>query len=525
MGNLVMRTDRKNLQEKDFYVLILVLSIVLGGILRFIPPTLAGFPVHDGGMFYYMVEELKSNHFALPAFTTYNLSDIPFAYPPFGFYVTALISTLFRIPTLDVVRWMPSIISTFALLAFNQMADEILASKRQAVIATLFYGLLPASFEWTVMGGGITRAFGLLFMLLTITFASRLFDRKDHLTAGLTAVFGALAFLSHPQSGLQAALVSILLWLFRGRSKKTFFLSVFVSLGVIALTSPWWGTVLSFHGLAPFSSVSRISNEGALYLLKLLLLWIEDGPVVTLTAAIGITGLLAALANRKFLLPIWLVIPFFVDPRTANDMGRVIATSMLAGYGFDSVIAPALLVIRKRSGEWFSDRFASFSLFTIVFILFFGSSIFSLKLAGKSLSTADRETIAWVEQNIPPGNDFLLLTGEQYSMNDPFQEWFPALTKQRSQTTLQGGEWTRGGDFFPFYGELVSLQNCASLECVNAWTERTGLRYQYLLIKKVPEENSLYTSLTSLQEFVRNSPDYKLLYEDENARLFLSLER
>ena len=119
MGNLVMRTDRKNLQEKDFYVLILVLSIVLGGILRFIPPTLAGFPVHDGGMFYYMVEELKSNHFALPAFTTYNLSDIPFAYPPFGFYVTALISTLFRIPTLDVVRWMPSIISTFALLAFN----------------------------------------------------------------------------------------------------------------------------------------------------------------------------------------------------------------------------------------------------------------------------------------------------------------------------------------------------------------------------------------------------------------------
>jgi hypothetical protein len=525
MGNIFMGTDRKNLQEKDFYILILILGVVLGAILRFVPPTLAGFPVHDGGMFYYMVEELISNHFALPAFTTYNLSDIPFAYPPFGFYFTALISTLFRVPVLDVVRWLPPLISIFALLAFYPMADEILGSKRQAALATLFYGLLPASFEWTVMGGGITRAFGLLFMLLTITFANRLFARKDYLTASLTAVFGALAFLSHPQSGLQAALVSILVWLFRGRSKRTFLMSVFVSLGVITLTSPWWGTVLSLHGLAPFSSVSRISNDGSLYLVKLLLLWIENGPVVTLIAAIGITGLLAALANKKFLLPIWLVLPFFVDPRTANDMGRLIAPSMLAGYGFDSILAPALMVLRKRIGEWFSDRFVSFSLFTIVFVLFFGSSIFSFNLAEKSLSIEDRGTITWVEQNIPPGNEFLLLTGEQYSMNDPFQEWFPALTNQRSQTTLQGGEWTRGEDFFPFYGELLTLQNCASLECMNAWTERTGLRYQYLVIKKVPKEKSLYRSLTSLLEIVRNSPEYKPLFEDENAVIFFASEQ
>ena len=107
-----------------------------------------------------------------------------------------------------------------------------------------------------------------------------------------------------------------------------------------------------------------------------------------------------------------------------------------------------------------------------------------------SLSAADRETIAWVDENIPLGSDFLLLTGEQYSMKDPFQEWFPALTEQHSQTTLQGAEWTLAADFFPFYGELVALQHCADVTCVEAFGERTGLEHEYLLVKKIPVGSS-----------------------------------
>jgi len=520
-----MQNERKNIQEKDFYILILILGIVLGAILRFIPSTLAGFPVHDGGMFYFMVEELKSNHFVLPVFTGYNLSDIPFAYPPFGFYATALISTLFRIPALDVIHWLPPLISTISLPIFYLLADEILESKKQAALSTLFYGLLPASYEWTVMGGGITRAFGLIFMFLTIIFTNRLFAHSGYKPALLTALFGALAFLSHPQSGLQAASVSILLWLFRGRSKRTFFWSGFVVIGVIALTSPWWGTILSYHGIASFSSAMRISNGSLLYLIKLLLVWLEKGPVITLIAAIGVTGLLAALMQKKFLLPIWLILPLLVDPRTANGMGRVIAISMLAGYGFEMVLAPALINLRKPVNSWYEDRFAVFSLFAVLFTVFIGSLIFSFKLAAKSLSPADRETIDWVNQNIPPGNDFLLLTGEQYSMDDPFQEWFPALTLQRSRTTLQGGEWTLAENFFPFYQKLVDLQNCADLDCIHAWVENTGLTFRYLLLKKIPEESPLHKSQTSLMESVSKSSEYELIYENENAVIFLKVKR
>jgi hypothetical protein len=506
---------------KDAYKLFLFLALLLGGIVRFAPVAMAGFPVNDGGMFYVMVEELQANHFLLPAFTQYNLADIPFAYPPFGLYASALISSLFNISALDVVRWLPPLVSTLSLLAFYLLADEILGSRIQAALATIFYGLVPDSFGWAIMGGGITRSFGLLFLFLTIAFANRLLTRTSSLHAALTAVFGALAFLSHPETGLQAAAACILLWLFRGRSIKTLLWSLTVAFGVVALTAPWWGTVLAQHGLAPFQSAMQTSDDGAFHLAELLTLQLGDGVFFSLTVALGVVGLLGVLAGRKFLLPVWLVMPFFVDPRSAGGMA-FIPMSMLAAYGFDQMLAPALLSLRGREGAWLTDRFITLSFFTMAFYLFFSSGVFGIGLASGSLSAADREMIAWVDANVPSSHNFLLLTGEQYSMKDPFQEWFPALTKQHSQTTLQGAEWTLSADFFPFYSELVALQHCADVRCVEAWGERTGLEYQYLLVKVLPEESGsqLQASLTLLLNSIRDSKQYELVRETDNAVVF-----
>ena len=188
----------------------------------------------------------------------------------------------------------------------------------------------------------------------------------------------------------------------------------------------------------------------------------------------------------------------------------------------DIVIAPALLSLRGREGVWPGNRFITLTLFGVAFYLFFSSAIFGLGLVGGSLSAADRKTIAWVDENIPPGSDFLLMTGEQYSMKDPFQEWFPALTRQHSQTTLQGDEWTLGADFFPFYGELVALQHCADISCVEAWGDRTGLSHRYLLIKMLPPDSPspLRDSLGLLRTSARKSNQYKLIYESKDAAIF-----
>ena len=517
----------KPLSKDDQSKLFLLIALLLGGIVRFVPVIMAGFPVNDGGMFYNMVQELQANHFLLPAFTQYNLADIPYAYPPFGFYATALVSSLFHIPALTVVRWLPPLVSTLSILAFYLMANEILGSRLQAALATIFYGLVPDSFGWAIMGGGITRSFGLLFLFLTIVFANRLFTRTSGLPvppwvhAALTALFGALAFLSHPEVGVQAAAACILLWLFRGRSKRTLLWSIAVALGVAALTAPWWGTVLAQHGLAPFQSALQSSDDGTFHLAQLLTLQLGGGVFFSLTVALGLIGLVAMLAQKQFLLPVWLVVPFFVDPRSGGGTA-LMPMSMLAAYSFDQILAPALVSLRGREGPWLADRFATLSMLGMAFYMFFNSSVYGLGLAGGSLSAADRETFAWVDATIPPGSNFLLLTGEQYSMKDPFQEWFPALTRQHSQTTLQGDEWTLGADFFPFYGELVALQHCANVGCVEAWSGRTGLGYEYFLIKKLPEggNSPLSGSLNLLLDSARKANQYELIHETENAVVF-----
>ena len=72
----------KTLHRTEVADLILMLAIIIGAFMRFNPTLLAGFAINDGGMFAVMVDDLKASRYVLPAFTTYNHLNIPFAYPP-----------------------------------------------------------------------------------------------------------------------------------------------------------------------------------------------------------------------------------------------------------------------------------------------------------------------------------------------------------------------------------------------------------------------------------------------------------
>ena len=79
----------------------------VGGWWYYVPLLLVGFPLNDGGMFLVMIRDLRLNGFALPAFTSYNLSNIPFAYPPLGLYAGAILNLL-GVRELDILKWLPA---------------------------------------------------------------------------------------------------------------------------------------------------------------------------------------------------------------------------------------------------------------------------------------------------------------------------------------------------------------------------------------------------------------------------------
>ena len=161
-------------RKLDWPALLLFTALLFGAIVRFWPAFTNGFPLNDGGMFYSMILDLKENDYQLPEFAEYNSVDIPFAYPPLGFYVAAFLSDasttlsagLLPVSVLQILLWLPALVNTLSIFFFYKLAGQVLNSRLSASLAVMIYALSSRAFLWQVMGGGITRAFGMLFLIL-----------------------------------------------------------------------------------------------------------------------------------------------------------------------------------------------------------------------------------------------------------------------------------------------------------------------------------------------------------------------
>lgn len=498
--------------------LILGMTLLFSLIVRVFPGLLVGFPLNDGGMFLVMMRDLRSHGFSLPALTTYNLAEIPYAYPPLGFYVGALLSGL-GLPELGVLRWLPVVISLACIPAFYLLARALLKDGPRAAVATLVYALVPGNYAWMIMGGGLTRSFGVLFILLATYSVYRMFRRGTWKLVGASALFCSLAVLSHPEVILATTAGCALFWLFFGRSRRGTWQASLVAAGTLLLTAPWWGSIVAAHGLLPFQAVLHSGGYGP-NPLRALALDLFDlsvfGFLFKLLFAIGIAW---NLYRRQFLLPLWLVLPYFVEPRSAPAFGYY-PECIMAAQALTEALPAALDRWRSRGEqagaavELTQRQGHSLALFGLMFLWFVQGAFYGFVLANTSLRPPlPQETMLWVEQHTAPGSEFLIMTGNSGIMTDPMQEWFPALAGRNSRTTLQGMEWTLGETFFPRLGQLAALQGCQEIQCVENWSDKTGLSYTHLLVERNDGTAPLLQSLST-------DPGYRLLYENKSYLVF-----
>ncbi len=230
----------KPIRRTEWADLVFLLSVLVGAFMRFNPTLLAGFAINDGGMFSVMVDDLKASHYALPAFTTYNHLNIPFAYPPLGFYLGRIASDLFGWTAPQTLRWVPAFFAALSIPAFYWLARRLLKNKYYAAISTLFFALMPRALSWYVMGGGLTRSPGQLFMLLTLATVVRLYEENRRTDIFLAGLFGALAVISHPEAAVHTFVSALFLWIMLSRKRTGFLNSLLVGLVVLVLSAPWW---------------------------------------------------------------------------------------------------------------------------------------------------------------------------------------------------------------------------------------------------------------------------------------------
>lgn len=236
-----------------------------GALLHIVAATLAGlvvrlsyiiasdFPINDGGLFVVMTRELIEAGFQIPLTTSYNDLGIPFAYPPLGFYLAGAVTTATGTDLIELFRWFPLVLSVACVPAFALLAKELLEPSA-ARASTYAYALVPASFAWPIMGGGLTRSLGLLFALLALAAFVLALGGGSRRAALLAAVLSGLTALSHPHVAAFLALSGIIVAVSRFRTRAAAVQLLLVGAGAIIVAAPWWLSVVTRHGITPFAA-------------------------------------------------------------------------------------------------------------------------------------------------------------------------------------------------------------------------------------------------------------------------------
>jgi hypothetical protein len=509
--------NKSKLSQDEVGTLILIAAILFGAWFRIMPAWLAGFPVNDGGMFYTMILDLQANHYIAPLFTTYNHTFIPFAYPPLGFYIGAGLSDLFGISPLAIIRWLPGIINALCAPAFYFLAKEVLKDKLQSAISTLVFAMIPHLTSWLSMGGGLTRSLGMFFMLLALVHIHRVFAMGNRQSIWGAIIFSGLTALSHTEAPIYLAAIAIYTWLMKSRSWIGLRDGALIALGVLTLSTSWYGLVILRHGMTPFLSIAQTGAHSFDAVLKVLnIALLTEEPYLGILGALGILGIAAMVARKDYFLPLMLPVIFLAQPRSGHVMGNI-PLAMAAGFFIAEIILPGL---EKVTGGKKSTAFFA----VLAVYLLSNSMLYGLNLSTRHLTESERDAMQWVEENTPKDSRFLVISGEQTAFCDLTNEWFPTLTERQSLTTVQGSEWLLGNDFAVNTVQIQTLQGCIDegLECFKKNSGQLAFDYVYISIAS-PTENCESTNLPTTRGLVtalETAEGYSIAYRSEKVVLF-----
>lgn len=480
------------------------------------------FPINDGGLFYTMIRDLQANGYRLPVYTSYNQANIPYAYPPLGFYLAGGINSLFGTNLFTLLRILPFLFNILTIPVFYFFAGRVIKPPEQVGLATLFFALLKPVYEWQIMGGGLTRSLGLFFSILTLFLYLRLLQSsqnriRDILFTGLAA---ALTALSHLELAWFTAYSMVLLWFFFGRSCKNLISSVGVMVCALLATSPYWVAVIANHSLEPFV---RSFQSGDFQLLFPLLHWLrfdfsqEFG--FPLLAALTLLGLFLSIFRKDFFWAVWMVCNVLLIPRSVNRYDALPAAFLITAAITEGIfplwreirrgLDDTLLKPSSQQAGYTGGQIAVLGLICLQVLLANFISQASDQPLNHTLSQGDREAMQWARLHTERDAVFLVLPSSDLWATDPVTEWFPALAERKNLTTVQGYEW------MPEFQK--KMQDYAKLHDLIA----VDLQSDSDLLPQVTSADYLFVSqMTASLIKKANLSDHQIVYENQDAVIY-----
>jgi hypothetical protein len=466
--------------KKHTSLTLLLIIICLGFVIRLSYFIGNNFPLHDGGLFYVMIQDLLSNNFILPDYSSYNNANIPYIYPPFGFYFVGILESLTGISRLQLFRIIPLLVTTLTIPAFYFLAIEINKNRWTALTATTVFSLLPTAYKWLILGGGVTRSFGALFGILALVFVLRLIESGGWKAVLMGSIFCGLTVLSHPEWAwflFYSIGIFVFLKLFE-KQRMVLLRSFLIFLLTSIIILPWLLTIIYKHGhtlLQPFldSGFSRWGDIIKLFLFE----WSGEilFPIFTFFSLVGIFRLFK---KKEWFVIFWLPLIFFLQGRAASQR-VVIPLALLAGVG---IITTIFILLNSRHIKTLSPQKISILFLGIFLYSLIGGLVTATDLI-KPLHEEHIDSFEWIEKNSPAGSRILVISGKDW-IHDNYSEWMVALTGRKSVSVVQGYEW------LPGFSERISQYNNIQIEyskgMVNlvSWINQNDAQADFLIITK-----------------------------------------
>ena len=510
---------------------------LIGAAIRLFLVNHYDFPLNDGGLFYTMVSDIVANGYKLPAFTTYNQAQIPFAYPPLPFYIVILIHNIFRIDLISIFHYLPLTYSILAIPAFYKLSSAMLDSEVQIIHATLAFAITAPAFEWNIMGGGITRAPGYLFSILAIYYAARNFKTYDGKRFVYSIIFLGLTGYCHLEILFVTVAFISVIFLF-SNFRVTYQIFVGLLLGALLVLSPYIFRTISIYGLRTFVTVFQSGEFNLLNSVgKFLLSNLTGEYLYTPILVIATLAFVRCLIRNEYLLPVLTLVPIFANPRSL-ERSMIIPICLLAGYGIETIVLAAL---RGKTNDRDQDAMLSGktdlgrSLFPnrssalLIGYLFIHSMIFGVLFLLESpstieaLATPDRQAMAWVHNNTTSESTFLVLTPYSNWETNQRLEWFPALSNRRSVLTVQGTEWLDDQQFSKQQDIYQEINHCAleNLECIDELTEQERISFTHIYLSgTLTDKLTGFETPLPIQNELLTSKMYALIYKDARVLIF-----
>lgn len=489
-----------------------LLVTILGAFPRLFFALSSKFPLNDGGLFYVMIRDLQSAGYRLPAYTSYNGGQIPFVYPPLGFYLAGGLSTVLHISVLDCLRLLPPVLSILTIPAFFLLSQALLENDVFATLAALAFATIPTAFDWGIMGGGLTRSLGFALALLTLYQIVGLLRQPRLWRSLVTAMLASATLLSHPSTTWFAAYSAVILLIAYGRNRKAITYLFVAGAVTVGLTAPWWLTVVGRYGLSPFLAAGGNAGTPLASFIAAPLLQFTNQPLLAIWPAVGLVGLLLCIKERNWVWPIWMLAVALIQGRGWPAFIEV-PFGMMVGIGLAQILALVGSSEPAAKPGWTEILDGIGSKVGLIYIVIISLLAAFIATPKTSLSQLQVEAMSWTAAHTSDQSTFVIITGSSDWAGDAVLEWFPALAQRVSLTTPQGFEW-QPHEFARRQNDEAALQTCATqtVACLDQWTQASGNTPDYIYLITTPEAAPLIASLNASSEFsvVYQSPEVQI---------------